>query len=171
MSWKCCCPECLAVMEHGMQSYWHFFSSDSLIHEEKYKYNVLQNKSEKTSRLRCIYSLSSGVWKLFLVLIASDKIKHPTSGEWSELCDCNYCNSVALRMWEAPGLKQNMGFVSTQFWPHHTLKGNEPSWKRELLSRDNDSLSHLRAAFMQILFFFWNCFQSRTSLNNRLKHG
>lgn len=45
----------------------------------------------------CIYSLSSGIWKLFLVLIASDKIKHPTSGKYSELRDCNYCNSVAFQ--------------------------------------------------------------------------
>lgn len=44
-----------------------------------------------------IYSLSADIWRLFSVLIASDKIKYPTSGKWSELCDCNYSNSEAFK--------------------------------------------------------------------------
>lgn len=113
-----------------------------------------------------------GILELFLMVIASDKIKCPTSGKWSELCDCNYCSSLAFKCYgdvRGARVEKKTGFVSTEFWPNYILKRNKPSSKK-LLSGDNDSLSHFRAAIMQILF--WNGFQSKKSLNNRfsLKH-
>lgn len=107
------------------QSHWHFLSSDSLIHKKKHKYYNKKKPSRDVTFT--VFHQAHGSCSLCWLLLIRLNIQLLAN---DQSCVTVITATVFLRMWEAPGLKQNTGFVSTQFWPRHFSK-KEKAWLKE----------------------------------------